>query len=283
MSPSLPDNRSDRGVPAAGRSTGPGALRPGRREGCSTRRVALVTGGSSGIGAAVAERLAADGGWDLLLSGRDRERLDETALRTGGLPLPGDLVAPGGCERLVREALGAAGRVDLFVASAGLGWAGPFTAMPRAAVDEILALDLSAVVHLVRLLLPGMIERGTGRIVLVGSIAGAVGVREEAVYSAAKAAVGTFGNSLRYELTGTGVRVCVIAPGAVDTPFFARRGTAYHRAWPRSVPASRVADAVSDAIRNGRDEVFVPGWLRLPARLNGMAPGVFRRLAARFG
>ncbi|MYW15364.1 SDR family NAD(P)-dependent oxidoreductase, partial [Streptomyces sp. SID2955] len=185
--------------------------------------------------------------------------------------------------RLADLTLDHLGRVDLLVAGAGVGWAGDFSGMPAARIDEIVGVDLLATVHLVRAVLPHMIAAGSGRVVLVGSLAGSVGVRGEAVYSAAKAALGVFADSLRYELRGTGVGVSHVVPGVVDTPFFDRRGIPYTRTWPRPVPAERVADAVHAAVLRGRDEVFVPGWLRLPARLRGAAPGLYRRLAARFG
>ncbi|NNG88778.1 SDR family NAD(P)-dependent oxidoreductase [Streptomyces cacaoi] len=248
-----------------------------------TRPVALITGASSGIGTAVAERLAASGNWQLLLNGRDERRLTQVAARTGGMPLPADVTDPEARSALVKEAQEGAGRVDAVVAGAGIGWAGQFRQMRAQDIDDVLAVNLSAVLHLVRLVVPGMVDRGRGRVVLIGSMAGSVGVRDEAVYSATKGGLMAFADSLRYELGPSGVRVSMVMPGAVDTPFFGRRGAPYHRTRPRPVPADRVADAVCQALRTGRAEAYVPSWLGLPARMHGATPGLFRSLAQRFG
>ncbi|TWE16269.1 short-subunit dehydrogenase [Kitasatospora atroaurantiaca] len=244
--------------------------------------VALVTGASSGIGRATALRLAALG-WYPLLSGTDPERLTEIARLTGGHAMAGDLCRPDGPDRLASWAQAATGRVDVLIANAGVGWRGPFAGMPPDVLERMITLNLIAPLQLARLLLPGMTARGSGRIVLVGSIAGAVGVGEEAVYTATKAALGMFAESLRYELRGTGVRVSVVLPGVVDTPFFRRRGSPYDRAWPRAVTPERVADTIVAGITGRRDRLFVPWWLRVPERVHGVAPGLFERLAARFG
>jgi short-subunit dehydrogenase len=244
---------------------------------------ALVTGASSGIGAAVARRLAAAGDWRLVLSGRDASRLARVADRTSGTAFPADLARPGVGRQLAEFAVERLGGVDVLVACAGIGWAGDFSTMPPPAIDEVIDVDLLATLRLVRHVLPHMVEAGSGRVVIVGSVAGAVGVRGEAVYSAAKAALAAFSDALRYELRGTGVGVSHVVPGVVATPFFDRRGAPYVRSWPKPVPPERVADAVWGAVARGRDEVYVPGWLRLPTRIRGMAPALYRRLAATFG
>ncbi|MER5480337.1 SDR family NAD(P)-dependent oxidoreductase [Streptomyces sp. NPDC002734] len=243
---------------------------------------AVVTGASSGIGTAVARRLSAEG-WDLVLNGRDAARLREVARPTGASYFPADLTTPGAEERLTSFALDRVGRVDLLVAGAGVGWAGEFVTMPASALEEVVETDLLATLRLVRQVVPHMVREGRGRVVLVGSLAGVVGVRAEAVYSAAKAALGAFSEALRYELRGTGVGISHVVPGVVDTPFFERRGAPYRRSAPRPVPPERVADAVWTAVSRGRDEIYVPGWLRLPARVHGAAPALFRRLSSVFG
>ncbi|MEU2776429.1 SDR family NAD(P)-dependent oxidoreductase [Streptomyces sp. NPDC007162] len=247
------------------------------------RGSALVTGASSGIGAAVARRLAAEGGWHMVLNGRDATRLERVAAQASAVAFAADLTGPHSDRDLCDFVLDRVGRPDLLVACAGVGWAGDFTAMPRSAIDELVSVDLLATLHVVRRLAPHMAEAGSGRIVLIGSVAGSVGVRGEAVYSAVKAALGVFADALRYELRSTGVGVSHVIPGVVDTPFFTRRGVPYLRSSPRPVAPERVADAVWRSVRRGRDEVFVPAWLCLPARVRGLSPGLYRSLAARYG
>lgn len=238
---------------------------------------ALVTGASSGIGAAISEELAA-AGCKVLLSGRDPDRLAEVARRTGGRVCPADLADPAGSEQLVA----AAGEVDVLVHSAGAGWAGQFSDMPEDRVLELTAVNLTAPMLLTRAALPGMVQRRRGHIVFVSSIA-AVGVRGEEVYSATKAGLRAFATSLRYRAEPHGVGVSTVFPGAVRTPFFDRRGTPYDRRFPRMIAPEAVARQAVRAIERGIDEVYVPRWLELAVRVQGLFPGAFHRLARRFG
>jgi short-subunit dehydrogenase len=240
---------------------------------------ALVTGASSGIGAATAELLGRRGA-RVLLTGRDETALRRVAEATGGDHLAVDLGADGGPQRVADWAAGA---VDVLVCNAGVGWAGRLVDMPAAEVDRLVRVNVLATLRLAGELLPGMVERGRGHLVLVSSIAGCLGVAEEAVYAATKAALRTFADSVRYEVAGSGVGVSVVVPGVVDTAFFDRRGTPYPRRRPQPRPPEEVARAVVDAVERNRAEVFVPRWLRLPARLHGALPGLVRTLQRRFG
>ena len=232
----------------------------------------LVTGASSGIGRAVARRLAREGGYVVAL-GRDAGALADVGART----IACDLTEPGAWRRAAAEA----GQVDVLVNNAGSGWAGPFETIDDEEVERLVALNLLAPILLTRALVPGMLARGSGHIVNVASIVAHTGGREEAVYAATKGGLVAFSESLRQELARTSVRVSVVSPGVIDTAFFERRGRPYDRTWPRPLPAERVADAVIHALRTSRAEVFVPRWMTLPARLRGAAPGLFRRLVDR--
>jgi short-subunit dehydrogenase len=119
-------------------------------------------------------------------------------------------------------------------------------------------------------------------IVFVTSIAGAVGVPGESVYSATKAAVEAFAVVLREELRPAGVGVSTVLPGVVETSFFDTRGVPYDRTVPRPVPPQRVAAAVVRALERGTPRTVVPRWLAFPAWLSAALPGPYRALARRF-
>jgi hypothetical protein len=238
---------------------------------------ALVTGGSSGIGAAIAEGLAA-AGCQVVVLGRDRDRLDALAGRTGAHALVADLSTPAGLSR----AAVAAAEVDLLVNSAGRGWAGDLAAMTQTDIDALVALNLTAPMQLTRASLAGMRQRGRGHLVFVSSIA-AVGVDGEAVYAATKAGLRAFAASVRHEVTGEEIGVTTLLPGAVRTPFFDHRGLPYDRRFPRPLAPAKVAAALLRAVERGEAEVFAPHWLTVAARVQGAAPELFHRLAQRFG
>jgi short-subunit dehydrogenase len=244
--------------------------------------VCLVTGASSGIGRATALALARAGA-RVVAAGRDPAALEEVAAAARGRAVRADLAEAGEVERVAREALAAHGRVDVLVNNAAEAWAGRFAEQDPERAARLVRVNLLAPVLLTRALLPPMLERGRGAVVNVASIAGHVGVGEEAVYAATKAGLIGFSESLRYELRGSGVTVTVVSPGVVRTALFERRGRPYGRTFPRPIPPERVAAATVAAIRSGATQVFVPRWMAFPAWLRGAWPSLYRALQARFG
>jgi short-subunit dehydrogenase len=240
--------------------------------------VVLVTGGSRGIGAATAELLAARGARPVLVA-RDAAALSAVAGRTGGTPLVADLARSGAAAAVVDRVLDAHGRLDGVVANAGIGHAGPVAAMSDAEVAALVDLNVRGTLELARAFAASPDPRG---IVFVTSIAGAVGVPGESVYSATKAAVEAFAVVLREELRPAGVGVSTVLPGVVDTGFFATRGLPYDRRVPRPVPPARIAAAVVRALERGTPRTVVPRWLAFPAWLSAALPGPYRALARRF-
>ncbi|MGX9789957.1 SDR family NAD(P)-dependent oxidoreductase [Mycobacterium sp. MMS18-G62] len=244
--------------------------------------VALVTGASAGIGAAVARRLSTQGA-RVLVHGRDPERTRAVAAEAGATMLVAELGNPDGRQRLAADALSVSGQVDVLVNNAGVGWSGPFTDMEVDDIRRLIEVDLLAAIELTRALLPGMIGRRNGAVCFVTSIAGRTGVAGEAVYSATKAGLDMFAESLRAETAGSGVHIATVIPGVVDTGFFETRGRPYQRARPKPIPPDVVAQAVVDAIAKDHAEAWSPRWLRVAPTLRALAPGAFRRLAIRFG
>lgn len=189
----------------------------------SVRPVALVTGASSGIGAALARGLAKDG-YDLVLVARRREAMEALAatLKTDGaetIVVPADLAKPGAAAALVADIAARGVVLDALINAAGLGDNGPFDHSDPEKVAAMLNVNVVALTELTRLVVPGMVARGRGKIMLVGSTAGFTPGPQMAVYCATKAYVLSFGRAIAYELQGTGVTVMTLCPGATATEF----------------------------------------------------------------
>jgi short-subunit dehydrogenase len=238
---------------------------------------AMVSGATGGVGAAIANALVREG-CQLTITGRDRRRLAELARTTRADSFPADLTDPQQRQALVDHLPSG---LELVVLAAGVGCRAPLREHSPDAVRRLIDVNLTSQIELTSLMVP-LLTRG-GRLVVVGSIAGRLGVAGESVYAAAKAGLEVFATSLSVECRAAGIGVTLVSPGPVDTGFFTRRGTPYERRFPRPIGADRVARATVRALRHDRDEVLVPGWLRLPVVLRALAPRTYGRAAGRWG
>ena len=258
----------------------------------SARPNAIVTGGSSGIGLACAKALAAHG-YDVAIVARDPGRLEAAAeVVRDEAAAPGQRIEWRSADLSSQEAtteaidsLAAAGFApDVLVCSAGVIIPGEFTTM----APEDFAANFDAgfwgVVHACRAVAPGMVERGSGHIVNVSSVAGYLGIYGYTGYSSAKYAVMGFTEALRFEMKPHGVRVSVVCPPDTDTP-----GLAYEKtlrphetdvvaAGIKPIPAEKVAHAVMRAIRRDRYLVIPDAMSAFYFRLKGVWPELFHAI-----
>jgi uncharacterized protein len=253
-----------------------------------TRRRALVTGASAGIGAAFARRLAREH-YDLIVVARSRDRLDDlaTLLRQehGGEVevLPADLTHA--AELHVVEKVVADADLDLLVNNAGFGTAGRFAQLDPGKEEEEIRLNVVAVMRLTRAALPGMIARRRGSVLNVSSMAGFQPAPYNATYGATKAFVNSFTEALHEELRGTGVVVQALCPGFTRTEFQERAGVDVSDipsfAW---MSPDAVVDAALSALHRG-ELICVPGLAnRALMTLTSAVPrSIARRVAGTLG
>jgi short-subunit dehydrogenase len=244
----------------------------------------VVTGGSRGIGRAVA-RAAVDRGARVGLLARDGARLEQTRIELGAaaFAVSADVADRTAVEGAVRTLVARFGPVDVLVAAAGIGAVGSAADPDPELLERLLAVNVTGVVNATRAVVPTMHERRRGHVVVIGSIAGRLGVAGEAAYSASKFAVTGFAEALALETRDAGIGVTLVSAGAVQTDFFATRGVPYARTWPRPVQAERVARAVVKAVESDRFDVVVPAWLRLGVAARAVLPGAYFRAASRSG
>ena len=187
-----------------------------------TERVAIVTGGTRGIGASISEVLTADGVHIAAVYAGNHENARALAARLGAAGgsvslHPGDVGDPDFCQSLVAGLVGARGRVDYLVSNAGLLVENSVARMTRAQWDDALRVNLSAPFHLAQAVIAPMTDLGSGRIVNVGSVTAAMGNPVEAGYGAAKAGLLGLTRSLARAVARKGITVNLVVPGVFDT------------------------------------------------------------------
>jgi 3-oxoacyl-[acyl-carrier protein] reductase len=195
----------------------------------ATQRTAIVTGGSSGIGKAVVERLRADGHTVVVFDvtdSRDAVRVDVTD------------------EKACREAVRRIGRVDILVNSAGInGTNAPTWEQPEGDFERVITVNLVGTYYMCRAVLPGMLENGWGRIVNVSSIAGKEGNPNAVAYSSSKAGVIALTKSVAKETATTGILVNCVTPAVIDTPLLGQVSHEHLNYMVSKIPMGRVGQA----------------------------------------
>jgi short-subunit dehydrogenase len=246
----------------------------------------LVTGASRGIGRATAEAFAARGATVGLVA-RSAEQLEALAseLRARGGTAhvhPADVGERADIERAVSGFVEAAGGLDVVVANAGVAHYGPFRDVPVEEVERMTRINWLGTAYTVGAALPRLLDRASGRIVVVSSAAGHRSFPWAAVYGATKAAQHAFAEALRHELSGTGVGVTAVYPGEVQTSLH-DDDRAHERMpdWYRpgaAIAPSRVADGIVAAVENGDSAVYVPPITRLLRIAHGLSPKLSDRM-----
>ena len=180
-------------------------------------KIAVVTGGNSGIGLAAAKRFAAEGA-EVVIIGRRQEELDKALDVIGprAMAIQGDISRLDDLDRVFDTVKAAKGRIDVLLANAGLGDPQPIGSITEESFDRIFSVNVKGTLFTVQKALPMM--KAGGSIILTGSTTGSMGTPAFSVYSASKAAIRNFVRSWALDLVGTGIRVNVLSPGPTSTP-----------------------------------------------------------------
>ena len=246
-------------------------------------RVVLVTGASSGIGAATARRFAAESRTELIVVARREGRLQELARQIGGATVvAADLTAPDAPGRIADVVGREHGRLDVLVNNAGASWNARFADGGWANVARTMELNFNAQVRLTEALLPLLRRSAPSAIVNVASTAGRVARAGSGAYSASKFALCGWSDALHQEGRSQGVHVGLVLPGFVPTEGFPADALRRHSAWRWFLGTDReVAEAIVDCALRGRAERYTPRYYGLAAVARIVAPGLVRAVLQR--
>jgi short-subunit dehydrogenase len=249
----------------------------------------LLTGASSGIGAALARRLAAEGA-RLVLASRTRERLDALtgSIRAAGgeaVAAPADVADPAQRAGLIETAVAALGGLDILINNAGVGAAGWFADATEERLRRIFEVNFFAATELTRLALPHLRQGRHPMLVNVSSVVGRRAIPGSSEYAASKFALTGWSEALRPELARLGIHVLVVSPGGVATEFkdnLIEERFLLNWQTRRGMSADRCAQIIVAAIRRRRNEVVITAGAKLLLWLNRLSPRLVDWLIERF-
>jgi uncharacterized protein len=248
---------------------------------------ALVTGASSGIGRLLSLRFAREGARVALVA-RRRSELEAlaTEIATAGgaaFPISCDVSDPASVQETCAKALDHFGRIDLLVNNAGYGHHRTFLEWDLADMERVMCVNYFGALRFTKLLLPQMVDRGRGWVVLVASVAGRIGTPGESAYAATKFAMVGLGEALSIEVEDSGIHVLTVCPGVIRTPFF--DAEALDRMPPvarrQFVEPEKLVEAIIRALARGDRELTYPRSLAAAYVVKALAPGFMRRQVKR--
>jgi short-subunit dehydrogenase len=243
-------------------------------------RVAVVTGASSGIGAALARALAARD-WHLVLLARREERLRALAEEVDGEYELCDVGRRDDVERVAAKVTERHPQLQLLVNNAGIPGRRGFTEIDLDRLEEVLRVNYLGAVWCLRAFLPALEAAGRADVVNVVSVAGTVAAGSGGPYTASKHAQLAFSRSIAAELRPRGIRVHTILPGFVETEGFPQRKRFGRGLGTLVVEPELVAERVLAAIDHDHAEIFVPRWYRIAPLAQALAPRLVRKVAGR--
>lgn len=247
------------------------------------RPVAVITGASSGIGEALARRLARDG-WLTVLLARRRDRIEALAAELDGEAEVCDVSDRHAVERVAGEVLARHPRVKLLVNNAGISGRGDFVTADVDRIEQVIRTNYLGSVWCLRAFMPGLEAAVPADVVNVVSVSGTVAFGPAGPYSASKHAQIAFSRSSAAQLRSRGVRVHTVNPGFVHTEGFPNEQILKSAFFRRVVIGpERVADHIATVVRRDRRETFVPFWYRTFAILQGLMPSLVSRISSRSG
>lgn len=239
----------------------------------------LITGASSGIGAALAERLAGQGAI-VGICARREERLSQVLERCRVHSPKSrmwvcDLADPAAVDALAAHVLDEFGGVDLLVNNAGIPRRKHVKELDAATVDAVMRINYSSPVRLTLALLPQMLARGSGQFVNVSSVAATLSSPGEAAYDASKAALSVFSEAMALDLWETGIKMLIVYPGVVDTELFTIPDNDPLQPGIDKITVEELVDGVMHALSTDALEAYIPEWFKEVAARKAADVGSF--------